>query len=203
MQADNVSTKTLPARKAVGPVSPAPWHDAVLNVFGVLLLVLMGLIGIQVLASVLGINPLISFDRSVFLLGQSLNQNTLTDLQWFVLAIVGLLPAALIFLLDRHVRVDFLWQRFSVKTRINLELTGHLLFTVPFLFMSLPASWRFVMRSFNSNEMTSHGGLTDIFIVKATLPIGLGLLAAVLVWDIAQLVRLRWLVRPRSSNAQA
>ena len=182
-------------RRAVGPVPPARWHDAVLNVFGSLLLLLMGLIGLQVLASAIGINPILSFDQPMILLGQSLNQNTLTDLQWFVLALVGLTPASLIWLLDRHVRVDFLWQNFSDRTRIDLELIGHLLFSVPFLFMSLPASWRFVMRAFNSHEMTSHGGLTHLFLVKATLPIGLGLLAIVLAYDFWRLARLRLATR--------
>lgn len=203
MGSDRIPPVTTAPPKAVGAVAPAGWHNRVLNVFGVLLLILMGLIGVQVLASALGINPLVSFDGPVLLLGQSLNQNTLADLQWFTLSMIALMPASLVWLLDRHVRVDFLWQGFSSRTRLAIEFAGHLIFTLPFLFMSLPASWRFMMRAFNSGEMTSHGGMTHIFVVKAMLPLGLGLLALVLVIDFIRLIRASLALARSSSEGQA
>jgi len=165
------------------------WQRRLLDAFAILLLAMMGLIALQVLCGLLGVNALIRFDQPVVLLGSSLNQNTILDLQWFLLAIVGLVPAALVWQMDRHVRVDFIWQRLAPHQQRRVELSGHLLFTAPFLFMSVPAAWRFVQRSFASNEATSHGGLTHLFMVKATLPIGLGLLALVLMLDIWRLLR--------------
>lgn len=190
-----MSNAALPAATAISPDSGTQgaalrrWQRKLLNVFAILLLAMMGLIALQVLCGLWGVNALVRFDPPVVLLGSSLNQNTILDLQWFLLAIVGLVPAALVWQMDRHVRVDFIWQTLPPHQQRRIELTGHLLFTAPFLFMSVPAAWRFVQRSFASNEATSHGGLTHLFLVKATLPIGLGLLALVLMLDIWRLLR--------------
>jgi TRAP-type mannitol/chloroaromatic compound transport system permease small subunit len=171
------------------PPSNAKWQKITLDVFGVFLLLLIGLIAIQVAVSFLGFNHIITFETEKFLVGKSINQNTIVDFQWLVLAIISLLPAALVWSLDKHVRVDFLWNKFSTRRKNLIELIGHVIFTAPFLFLSLPASWKFVSRSLTSNEMTSHGGMTDLYIAKATLPIGLGLLSLVLLIDIWRIVK--------------
>jgi TRAP-type mannitol/chloroaromatic compound transport system permease small subunit len=182
------STQAPETQATADPAMPR-WQRRALDAFALLLLAMMTLIVLQVLSGVLGLNELMRFDKPVFLLGSSLNQNTILDLQWFLLAVIGLVPAALVWLQDRHVRVDFVWQRLTLPSRHRIELIGHVLFTAPFLAMSLPAAWRFTQRSFVSAESTSHGGLTDLFVVKATLPIGLGLLAVVLLADTWRLLR--------------
>jgi TRAP-type mannitol/chloroaromatic compound transport system permease small subunit len=193
-----MSSTPAAEQQTVDDAAMVPWQRRVLDAFAVLLLAMMGLIVLQVIGGVLGLNEIVRFDSPVFLLGSSLNQNTILDLQWFLLAVTGLLPAALVYLQDRHVRVDFIWQRLAPPSRRRIELVGHAIFSAPFLAMSLPAAWRFVERSFVSGESTSHGGITHLFAVKATLPIGLGLLAIVLLIDTWQL-----LSGPRPSESTA
>lgn len=171
------------------PLSNASWKKITLDVFGIALLILIALITVQVAISFIGLNQILVFETEKFMVGKSINQNTIVDFQWLILAIISLVPAALVWTLDKHVRVDFLWNKFSTKKRNLIELVGHILFTAPFLFLSLPASWQFVSRSFASNEMTSHGGMTDLYIAKAMLPIGLGLLSIVLLIDIWQIAK--------------
>lgn len=170
------------------PPSNAKWQKITLDVFGIFLLLLIGLIALQVAISFFGFNHIFTFETEKFLVGKSINQNTIVDFQWLILAIISLIPAALVWILDKHVRVDFLWNKFSTRRQNLIELVGHVIFTAPFLFLSLPASWKFVSRSFASNEMTSHGGMTDLYIAKATLPIGLGLLSLVLLIDLWRIV---------------
>lgn len=171
------------------PIEETGWQRFVLNVFGMVFLLMIALIALQVVAAFFGWNPLVQFQSNVFFLGQSINQNTLTDLQWALLSVIALMPAWLVWLQDGHVRVDFLWLKFSACTQNRLELVGHLLFSIPFLVLSLPAAWMFAARSFASGEMTSHGGITDLFLVKSTLIVGLLSLAVVLVFDIFKRLR--------------
>jgi len=93
------------------------------------------------------------------------------------LVITGLLPAGLVWLMDRHVRVDFIYDKFATKTKARINLIGNVLFAAPFFALVLPAAWNFMLRAWTSDERSNSGGLNDLWLVKAFIPIGLGLLA--------------------------
>jgi TRAP-type mannitol/chloroaromatic compound transport system permease small subunit len=164
--------------------SGSNWVERALNPFAACLILLVPLIVLQVLAGGLGLNPIAKFESVWPLIGNAITVNTLLDAQWHLLCVIGLLPAGLVWWQDRHVRVDFLWQGFGLRTRSLVELTGHLLFTIPFLALSLPAAWRFTMRAWDSGEGSTGGGLNDLFLVKGLLPLGLALLGCILVADL-------------------
>lgn len=159
------------------------WAEAVLSVFAVLVIILMLAIGAQVLFSVLDINPVLVFDADLPLLGSALTLNSLLDFQWHLLVVVALLPAGLVWLRDGHVRVDFIYANQSGRRKATIELVGHVVFTAPFLAMCVPAAWSFMMSAYRSGQGSANGGLNDLFLIKATLPLGLALLALVLVFD--------------------
>lgn len=163
-----------------------------LSVLGACVVGMMGVIVVQVLCSALDVNPLLVFDRARVLLGQSISLNSLLDLQWHLLVITGLLPAGLVWLTDSHVRVDFLYQAFGPRRQARINLAGNLLFAAPFLVLALPAAWNFTARAWRADEGSSNGGLADLWLIKAMLPLGLALLAlAVLVesWRLMRGVR--------------
>ncbi|WP_281968354.1 TRAP transporter small permease subunit [Roseovarius nanhaiticus] len=151
---------------------------AVLNGFAVLLIVLMLAIAVQVVASFFDLNPLVMFDAPVAWLGRGITLNSLLDLQWHLLAIIALLPAGLVWLRDRHVRVDFLYDGYRPKLRYTVDLIGNLVFAAPFLIMAIPGSVSFWQRAWRAGEGSASGGLNDLWLIKAMLPLGLGLLAA-------------------------
>lgn len=167
-------------------------RSIVLNGFAVLVVVLMIAISAQVICSFLDINPLVKFDNQLPVLGGAVTLNSLLDFQWHLLAIIALLPAGIVWRLDRHVRVDFLYARHSDRRKAMVELAGHLLFTAPFLFLCLPAAWSFMMSAYASGQGSRNDGLNALFLIKSTLPLGLGLLAIMLVFDaFVQIGRIR------------
>lgn len=167
----------------------AGWQQAILTVFGCGVILLMLAIALQVFCAFFDINPLTTFDRDLFLLGGALTLNSILDLQWHLLTMIALLPAALVWLRDGHVRVDFLYARQTERRRAWIEIIGHIALTAPFLALSIPAAWTFAMQAYASGQGSRNDGLNDLFLIKAVLPFGLGLLAIVLLLDIVKQAR--------------
>lgn len=160
-----------------------------LSILGVGLIVLMAAIVAQVVCSALDINPLLAFESAYLLVGNAITLNSLLDFQWHLLVITGLLPAGLVWLMDRHVRVDFIYEGRSGKTKARINLIGNLLFAVPFFVLVLPAAWSFMIRAWTSDEGSRNGGLNDLWLIKSFIPLGLGLLALALVIETIRLFK--------------
>ena len=163
--------------------------DRVLSGFAILVIVLMLAISLQVLCAMLDINPVVSFDRANLLIGKAITLNSLLDFQWHLLAMIALLPAGLVWWRDGHVRVDFFYAGRSDRQKSMIELTGHTLLTAPFLFLCVPASWAFLLSAWRSDQGSTNDGLSDLWLIKATLPLGLALLCVVLLADAVRQIR--------------
>lgn len=162
---------------------------SVLNVFAILTIILMFGIVAQVVFSQFDVNPVVSFEERVFMLGDAVTLNTLLDAQWHLLVLIALFPAGLVLLRGGHVRVDFLYAGLSPRAKTLVDLVGHLAFAAPFFYFVIPAAVDFAASAHRSGQGSSNGGLNDLFVVKAALPIGLGLLALAFLIDLALLAR--------------
>lgn len=178
-----------PERPDPPPSRLARLGDRALDVFAALVVVLMLAICLQVLASALDLNPLATFRRAWPLVGEAITLNSLLDFQWHLLVVIALLPTALVWRRDGHVRVDFLYTGFGDRGRAAVDLAGALLLTLPFLVMAVPASWSFMRRAWLSSEMSASGGLTDRWLIKAALPLGFVLLGVVVLAELPGLAR--------------
>lgn len=159
-----------------------------------LIVLLMIAIVLQVVCSALDINPLASFEASYFLVGKAITLNSLLDFQWHLLVIVGLIPAGLVWLRDGHVRVDFISVTYSNRRRALMNLVGNIVFAAPFLLLTIPATWDFARRAYRSGESGTSGGLTNLWVIKGVLFVGLCLLAVAVVIETVRLARevLKW-----------
>lgn len=160
-----------------------------LSLLAFALILLMGTIVLQVLFSATDINPVASFSQALTFVGPAVTLNSLLDFQWHLLVIVGLIPAGLVWLMDGHVRVDFLYQNRSPRSQARINLLGNLVFAGPFFALVLPASWDFMLRAWSSDEGSRNGGLNDLWLIKAILPLGLGLFALAILLETLRLVR--------------
>jgi hypothetical protein len=86
-----------------------PGARPMLDALALVVIALMLCIVVQVAANAAGIPTLLRFETALPLLGRALTINALMELQWHLLTLIGLLPAALVWAMDRHVRVDFLY----------------------------------------------------------------------------------------------
>ena len=168
---------------------PKRLETAFMDAMSVLVLCLMGFIVLQVFCSFLDLNPLVSFARKWPFFGQAITLNSLLDLQWHLLAVISLLPAGYVWWIDGHVRVDFLYSNYGPKGRAGADLIGNIVFALPFLIVSIPAAYRFALRSFVSGEGSRNGGLNALFIIKSLLPLGLSVLLVFVALDCWRLLR--------------
>lgn len=161
----------------------------VMAVLGWAVILLACAIVLQVAANALDLNPLWTFDASVPLLGGALTLNGLLDLQWHLLAAIALLPAGLVWLRDRHVRVDVIQSRLSTRGKAVVDLAGNLIFAVPFFILIVPAALGFMWGAWRVDEGSANGGLVDLWAIKALLPLGLGLLGLAIAFETIRLMR--------------
>ncbi|MCC6007005.1 MAG: TRAP transporter small permease subunit [Rhodobacteraceae bacterium] len=164
----------------------------VLDALGLVVIALMLCIVVQVAANAAGLSTLIRFEDALPLLGRAVTINSLMELQWHLLTLIGLLPAALVWVMDRHVRVDFLYAAAPVRARATIELAGHAVFTLPFLWFATPAGWAFAERAFALGERSRDGGLADRFLIKGIIPVALALLLLVVALDALRRCRDLW-----------
>ncbi|WP_281932017.1 TRAP transporter small permease subunit [Roseibium album] len=165
------------------------FREVSLRILAAGVVVLMGAIVLQVVCSALDINPLASFQADIPLLGKAITLNSLLDFQWHILVIIGLVPAGLVWLQGTHVRVDFLYNPMTPQWKARIDLAGNLLFAVPFFFFMLPASTKFMLRAWTSDEASRNGGLNDLWLIKSILPVGLFLLALAVLVESLRLIR--------------
>ena len=99
------------------------------------------------------------------------------ELEWHIFSLIFLLGAAYGLKHDRHVRVDVLYSRFSPKLQAGVNLTGTVLFLIPFSWILITAGYDFVVHSLQLNESSPDpGGLPARYLIKAAIPLGFVLL---------------------------
>jgi TRAP-type mannitol/chloroaromatic compound transport system permease small subunit len=106
----------------------------------------------------------------------SVSSNAFLEIQWYLFAAVFLLAAGYTLLENEHVRVDILNTRFSLRTRLWLELFGTLFFLGPLTVLMLRYGWPYFMVSIASREVSLQAGGLILWPAKLLIPAGFLLL---------------------------
>ena len=118
------------------------------------------------------------------LFGTAVTLNSLTDFQWYLLALVALVPAGVVWLRDIHVRVDFAYASLSPRGKTIVNIAGHIIFALPLLIYMIPDAWELAAKAFARGEGSANGGLIDRYLPRAAIPLGLGLLLLAIFFEI-------------------
>ncbi len=95
------------------------------------------------------------------------------ELEWYLFGILFLLCGAWSWMEDRHVRVDVFYQKFSPKTKNNINRWGHVLLGLPWLAIVIYSSFKYAGYSLRWNEGSPDpGGLPARYIVKYMMTLG-------------------------------
>jgi len=71
---------------------------------------------------------------------------------------------------NAHVRVDVLANRFSARTRLWIDLAGHLLFLLPMCACIIWFSWDYVAAAWRVKEGSAEvGGIPAVYLLKSLL----------------------------------
>ncbi len=102
----------------------------------------------------------------------------LQELEWHLHTILFLFCLGYAYVKGAHIRIDVFRERFSNVTKAWIEIAGITLFLLPFCILAISFGVDFAVSSYQQREgSASGGGLPDRWVIKAMLPIGLGLLA--------------------------
>ncbi len=94
------------------------------------------------------------------------------EAEWHLFAVIILYGTGYALRHNAHVRVDFLYDTFSYKTKAMVNIVGTLLFLIPLALLIIYGSYEFVMDSYVTNEISEDpGGLTHRWMIKAMIPI--------------------------------
>lgn len=102
----------------------------------------------------------------------NLSSVAVQELEWHLFAAAFLIGAAYTLREDSHVRVDLFYSKLKPKTQAWINLTGFVLFFLPFCVVVIISSKDFITMSFNIAEKSPDpGGLPARYILKSILPI--------------------------------
>jgi len=93
------------------------------------------------------------------------------EMEWHLFSILILLGMSYSLMEDAHVRVDIIYDRWSIRKKAMVNMIGAVIFILPISLLIATNSVEFVMEAFTSNEISGDpGGLTNRWIVKALIP---------------------------------
>lgn len=123
------------------------------------------------------------------------------ELQWHLYAIGWLVGLSSTFVVDGHVRVDVIHDRLTYRKKLWLEVTGLLVFFLPFVIFIIIYSIPLVELSWTTNERsTSANGLPARWVVKGFLLFSFVLL---LIAGLSRLLRVVLSIAHGSPNGDA
>ncbi|MHC5655002.1 TRAP transporter small permease subunit [Stappia sp. ICDLI1TA098] len=132
---------------------------------------------VSVISAAAGVTVLADWDGTLPILGKALTVNTLTDVQWYIFALLVLFGGVWALRDDAHVSVDFLSLMMSRKQRLWVRVFGDLGFLLPFSLIICWYGYGFTQTAFRTGEGSTQGGLDARWIIKAALPVCFGMLA--------------------------
>ncbi len=93
------------------------------------------------------------------------------EMEWHLFSIVILFGVSVALKDEGHVRVDFIYERYSIRKKAMINILGTIFFLVPLALLVATGSIDYVMDSYNINEISEDpGGLTHRWIIKAMIP---------------------------------
>jgi TRAP-type mannitol/chloroaromatic compound transport system permease small subunit len=99
------------------------------------------------------------------------------EMEWHLFSIMILFGVSVALLEEGHVRVDFLYDRFSVRKKAVINIIGTVFFLLPLALLVFFTSFEFVMDSYKIHEISENpGGLHYRYIIKGMIPLAFAVL---------------------------
>jgi len=119
---------------------------------------------------------LISAGNAIVRKAFDISSNGLLEIQWYLFAAVFMLGAGYGFLKNSHVRIDFISNRLTDRTRNWVDLLGIVLVLFPFCVLMIVLSWPVFMSAYNNGEMSQNAGGLIRWPAYLLVPVGFALL---------------------------
>ncbi len=107
----------------------------------------------------------------------SASSNAWLEVQWYMFAGMVLLGAPYTHKLNEHVRVDLLYNIYSERVRMWVDILGGIFFLLPICVILVYFTWPWFVQSWAINETSTNAGGLLRWPVKLLLPVGFALMA--------------------------
>jgi len=99
------------------------------------------------------------------------------ELEWHIFGLLFLFGSGYALSQEKHVRVDLFYQHFTTNEKAQVNVTGTLLFLIPWSLTLGWFSWKYALTSFLIKESSPDpGGIGAFYFIKMAIPIGFLLL---------------------------
>jgi TRAP-type mannitol/chloroaromatic compound transport system permease small subunit len=99
------------------------------------------------------------------------------EMEWHLFSVIILCGISVALFDEAHVRVDFLYDRFSVRAKAIINIVGTVFFLLPLALLILFGSLGFVKDAYVMQEISQDpGGLKYRWLIKGLIPVSFGLL---------------------------
>ena len=105
-----------------------------------------------------------------------LSSNLWLELQWQLYGAAFMCAAAYVLLVDEHVRIDVVSQRFGPRLRAWLDIAVLLLIVFPVCLLMLAFGGAMALHAWRSGETSFHPGGPVLWPIIVCIPLGFGLL---------------------------
>lgn len=109
-------------------------------------------------------------------IGMQLSSNALLEAQTQAFNLIFLLGAAWLLARDGHIRVDIVHASLRGRTRIWIDLIGHVVLLIPFCMLMLWLSWDYVARAWSRLEVSPNPDGLPLYPIKTVILIAFALL---------------------------
>jgi len=120
---------------------------------------------------------LVSAGNAISRYAFKLGSNAWLELQWYLIAAVFLLCAGYTLLHQQHVKIDIVYNRWSRRTQLKIDIFGTLFFLLPIAVLLVVLSWPVFVEAYRSGEVSGNTGGLPLWWARLLVPLGFGLLA--------------------------
>ncbi|BCO08912.1 C4-dicarboxylate ABC transporter [Desulfolithobacter dissulfuricans] len=112
------------------------------------------------------------------------------EMEWHLFAVIILFGISVALKDEGHVRVDFLFDKFSPRKKAIVNIIGTLFFLIPLALLIFGGSLEFVRDAYETHEISEDpGGLPFRWVIKGMIPLSFGFLIISAIGYILQNVR--------------
>lgn len=125
------------------------------------------------------------------------------ELEWHLFAVIILFGVSVSLIDEAHVRVDFLYDRFQLRTKAMINIIGTVFFLLPLALLIFFGSLDFVWDSYQIKEISENpGGLPYRYLIKGMIPLSFLLLVFTAFGYTVQNVNLLRIARKEAGKQQ-
>lgn len=131
------------------------------------------------------------------------SSNAWLEAQWYLYSAAFLGAAGYVLLVDEHVRIDAVAQRFAPRLRAAIDIAALLLCVLPLCALMGVLGWDLCLQAWRSGESSYNAGGLLRWPVYLTLPVGFALLALQAVSELIKRVDYLRGGRPAANDSEA